>query len=187
MKRKTFTQKEIVEGLKNGSSKELKYLYFEVKPKVRNYVIKNGGIASDVNDIFQVAILATRIQLLEKNKNIISIENYIFTACVREWLKFNIKKDRELKNLDGYLYGQQTDTESMEDEELSKAKISREFMIAFNALKSDCRKLFKLKISGQETEDIALELDVSEEYVKTKRRRCKRYFMRIYNNLKNNE
>lgn len=187
MEGKLFTQNEIVEGLKNGSSKELKYLYIEVKPKVRAYIIKNGGLASDVNDIFQVAILATRIQLLEKNKDINSIENYIFTACVREWLKLNIRKERELKNMDGYLYQQSAGLDFVEDDDLSKAKVSKEFMMAFNALKPDCRKLFKLKIGGYETSDIALDLNVSEEYVKTKRRRCKRYFMRIYNNLKNNE
>lgn len=185
MKGKAINQKDIVDGLRKGSSKEIKYLYKLVKPKVRTYILKKGGLDSEINDIFQEAIIATSRKLLEKDTVITQIENYIFTACIHEWSRLNNLKKKETDGLDGYIREHKDDVDDPNIEEKKSQIQKKTFLKAFGALKLDCRRLFKLSSKDYSSSEIAANLNVSVEYVKTKRARCRKHFMDIFNSLKN--
>lgn len=185
MKEVVINQEEIAEGLKNGSAEEVKYLYKTVKPKIAQFIKERKGIESDVHDIFQVALMSVRNKLLE-GVEITYIETYLHKSCINEWNSINERKKNEVADTENINNPSHHGFESPFEETDEEARMSK-FFRAFQKLKSECRKLFKLKSDKIPYSEIALLMGITEEFVKTKKRRCKKYFMKIFNNLNDNE
>ncbi len=185
MKEIVINQEEIAEGLKNGSAKEVNYLYKTVKPKIAQYIKERKGIESDVHDIFQVALMSVRNKLLE-GVEITYIETYLHKSCINEWNIINEGKKNEIVDTDQAKNINNHGIEAPFEETAEEARMSK-FFRAFQKLKSECRELFKLKSDKIPYSEIALLMGITEEFVKTKKRRCKKYVMKIFNNLNDNE
>lgn len=189
MKGKHISQQQLAEGLKNGTSEELKYLYLFVKPKVKAYIaIQKGGFECNANDIFQIALLRIRQQLIDDKLSINNIENYIFKVCKHEFLKTKNLSRRE--DIDRMAFRNQEP--HIEDTNVQKNEIDKENELilnfkAFQLLKPECQKLFKLSSEDIPDKEIARLLETTEKFIKNKRARCKKYFAKIITKLKENE
>jgi len=189
MKGKHISQERLAVGLKKGTTEELKYLYTHVKPKVKAYIaVQKGGLDCNVNDIFQIALIKIRQQLLDNKLSIDNLENYIFRVCKHEFLKLNNLS--RIENIDRTAYRSQApyaaDTDVL-DKELAKEEELNLYFKAFQMLKPECQKLFKLSSEGFQDKEIAQLLDTTEKFIKTKRSRCKKYFAKMIAKIKENE
>lgn len=189
MKGKHISQEQLAEGLKKGTSEELKYLYTDVKPKVKAYIaVQKGGLDCNVNDIFQIALIKIRQQLIDNKLSINNLENYIFRVCKHEFLKSNNLSRRE--NIDRMAFRSQEplveDTDVLKKEQAKEKELDL-FFQAFQMLKPECQKLFKLSSEGFHDKEIAHLLDTTEKFIKTKRARCKKYFAKMITKIEENE
>lgn len=191
MKTNTINSKKLADGLKKGSSEELRYLYLKVKPKVEAYIVKNDGLSTDVNDIFQIALISVRNKLLDGN-TIEFIESYLYKACQNEWAG-TLRKNKKKRIADDSYVSHQSSNMGLPFEQLegkgedSYDQDMTKFLKAFVKLKPDCKKFFQLKSEKKSNIEIAKIMGVSVDFAKTKKTRCKKYFMDIYNNLKDYE
>ncbi|MCG8698694.1 MAG: hypothetical protein MI922_11635, partial [Bacteroidales bacterium] len=83
-----YTDKEIIECLKTGNnSKALEFLYLDIFPKVKSYVISNSGNEDDALDIFQDAIvtLCNQIKLKKFNPEY-QVAGFVYSVCRNMWI-----------------------------------------------------------------------------------------------------
>jgi len=53
----SYSDKAILEAIRNGEDGVLMHLYKQVLPKIKNYILKNNGSEDDAKDIFQDAVV----------------------------------------------------------------------------------------------------------------------------------
>jgi DNA-directed RNA polymerase specialized sigma24 family protein len=114
---KKLTLGQIIDGIKKRDNKVLTFIYKEVFPAVRYYVISNGGNQDDAKDVFQESIIIAFKQITEDKIEIkTSFDAYLYGTSRLIWLKLlrnrkihdkNISqlKDTELNNSvdDGFI------------------------------------------------------------------------------------
>ena len=86
--RSNYTDKEIVEGIRNDESGALEFLYKENFHAIAYFIYNNNGTEQDAKDICQESVILfyekIRGNTLELN---CSIKTYLYSVCRRLWLK----------------------------------------------------------------------------------------------------
>ena len=195
MKGKIFSDTEIAEGIKNDNNEVLKYLYENVKPNIVEYFESNDGTKNDVDDIFQIVLIKIRTRLNEKEIKIKDYEKYILKSAINVWsdeTKAIIKEQSDLEKYvhykdiieDEYKNETEKDIEKNDEKERSLLLL---ILKCYNLLQTDCKKIFLLKSEGNSYREIAKRINLSEGYIRVKRKRCFEYFRDIYEKAIKNE
>ena len=195
MKGKIFSDTEIAEGIKNDNNEVLKYLYENVKPNIVEYFESNDGTKNDVDDIFQIVLIKIRTRLNEKEIKIKDYEKYILKSAINVWsdeTKAIIKEQSDLEKYvhykdiieDEYKNETEKDIEKNDEKERSLLLL---ILKCYNLLQTDCKKIFLLKSEGNSYREIAKRINLSEGYIRVKRKRCFEYFRDIYEKAIENE
>ena len=86
--RSNYTDKEIVEGIRNDENGALEFLYKENFHAIAYFIYNNNGNEQDAKDICQEAVILFYEKIkgnaLELN---CSIKTYLYAVCRRLWLK----------------------------------------------------------------------------------------------------
>jgi RNA polymerase sigma factor (sigma-70 family) len=82
-----------------NNGKILEYLYQEIYPKIRSYIISNSGKADDALDIFQdsLVVLCRQIKAGKYDKQF-ALGGYLYTICRNLWIN-KVKKESRMKSL----------------------------------------------------------------------------------------
>jgi len=173
----TYSDKDIFKGLKERDPKILKYIYDEFFPLIRSDIEKHYGKSSELDDIFQEAIIIAyqniKSKKIDKNTN---FKSYIWSISSNLWKNHLRKTQPELID-----FSEEDNTEIIDDslEEQYQQNIRQKiFTEHFNRLKKECKKLLKLFFKNLPIKDISKKLGYKDEaVVKSKKYKCKEHLM----------
>jgi len=95
IKSQVLSDQEVIEGIANGSTSELEYLYASYFPMIFQLVTKNNGSEDDAKDIFQEAVIVLYDRINSGDFVLSSkLKTFLYSVCRRLWLKRLNKSDR---------------------------------------------------------------------------------------------
>ena len=163
---------------KGEDQKVLSFLYTDILPKVKRFIIKNQGTMEEAKDIFQEAVIRFYDSVKQGQfRGTSSISTYIFTIGRNLWIN-------EVKKNNRYIRNQFPDIEDSSIDFLEDI-ISREKIEAVNQLLRQlgdgCEKLLKYSIyDNLSMKEICEKMGYSsEDIAKTYNYRCKQKLMRL--------
>lgn len=155
-----------------GDPSVLKKIYRESFPVVRSYVLANNGSESDAKDVFQDSI--TNAWMNERQGRFIpdsenSIGAYVFTIAKHKWLdKLRSKSHRSTMRLvRDEVEDKLLDSETVDD--IDVEYLNRLYVGLDEKCQILLKKFYFEKMSMRE---IAVDLSVGEESVRTMKYRC---------------
>ncbi|MFL5728639.1 MAG: RNA polymerase sigma factor [Cytophagaceae bacterium] len=174
-----YTDQDIINAIRQGQDqKVLSFLYSDVLPKVKGFILKNQGSVDEAKDIFQDAVIrfydAVKEEKFEGNS---SIATYIFAISKNLWINTVKKKNKHIS--DDQLELTDSSVNLLED------IISQEKIDAVNSLLKklgeNCEKLLKYSIyDNLSMKEICEKMDYSSEDVaKTYNYRCKQKLIQL--------
>jgi len=100
IKSQVLSDQEVIEGIANGSTSELEYLYASYFPMIFQLVTKNNGSEDDAKDIFQEAVIVLYDRINSGDFVLSSkLKTFLYSVCRRLWLKRLNKNDRMSFNI----------------------------------------------------------------------------------------
>jgi len=174
MKKGTYTDEEIIKGIRSQNNDVLLYVYRKNLRSVRHYIEKNSGTDKDAEDVFQDALMLVYHKIREGALELTSSFNtYLFSVVKIYWLKHLGQRDRrktDNKECDQFI----NQNEGLL-EDIINAERRSIFIKHFNALNSDCQKIIKLFLKGLMISEITKIMGFSsEQHTKNRRFRCKK-------------
>jgi RNA polymerase sigma factor (sigma-70 family) len=171
-----YSDKAILEGLREQKKGCIEYLYREFFPVVRSIVVRNSGNQQDVEDVFQDALVILYKRC--KNNDFMlnsSLKTYFYAVGKNIWLqrlerKYQLRYQADFEVNESEIRYESEDFGLREDN-LERMRLYREH---FYALGPDCQKLLKLFFSKKSMRDIAMILGYKDEkYAKFRKYLCK--------------
>ncbi len=174
----TYSDIEILRGLKNRQGYVVKFITREYLPAIRYMIGRMGGSQQDVEDIFQEALMSI-IKKVDNNnlKLTCSFSTYLYAVCKNQRLMQISEKKKEREYLYNYLkevyYPEPPGIQQTKDEQ---EKIYRYY---FKQLSNVCKKILELYTVKLPVIDIAKELGNTEKYVRKRKYECKTRLARL--------
>ncbi|HPQ35261.1 MAG TPA: sigma-70 family RNA polymerase sigma factor [Tenuifilaceae bacterium] len=170
--------KNLVKGIEAQNSETLNYLYRKVFPRVKKYIVKNGGDYDSANDIFQEAIILVYRKAKSKElEDVNNVEAYIQGICRIIWI--NELKKNTISHIDLRSTESLDETEEYIYKEFQQSRRKKLFYEHFLNLHDDCKGILNAYFAGKSFADIAKEFNlISEEYARRKKYLCKEYLVK---------
>jgi len=167
---------KILEGIKTGDSEILQKFYIDNFNYVKGYILENSGNESDVEDVFQDALLIIH-QKLKKNPILLSssFRTYFYSVCKNLWrnkmrknirLSFSEEAELDLEESDVSM------TEALENNEKESL-----YQKHFLKLSDTCKELLHMIFEGKKMKEIAATIGYAEGYTRKKKFECKKNLM----------
>jgi RNA polymerase sigma factor (sigma-70 family) len=174
-----YSDLDILNAIQKGQDeKVLSFLYSDVLPKVKGYIIKSQGTIDEAKDIFQDAVIRFYDVVKEgKFEGKSSISTYIFAISKNLWINSMKKKNK-------YIHEEQSEIRDSSTN-LLEDMISQEKVDAVNNLLKQvgegCEQLLKYSIyDNLSMKEICEKMGYSSENVaKTYNYRCKQKLMQL--------
>lgn len=166
-----YSQKEVINGIKNNDSKIIRIFYQSEYRKLEQFVLGNQGTQEDAKDIFQEAFVVLwknirNDKFLPENET--AVAGYLYQIAKNKWLdRLRSNKDRFKVDLDENLIDSEIDNSS-EKEEKHHMVIN-----AFQNLGETCKDLLKRFYFQKESmEQIASAFDWTPATARNNKYRC---------------
>lgn len=174
-----YNNDRILQAIKSGSDLGvLEELYVALYPKIRNYILKNGGDIDESKDVFQegVIILYRHIKL-GKFKEEYKIEGFLFKVCRNLWIN-RAKQLQQTTEFDVF-----AENEVGENVLFNNVVQEERFKIiqgVFESLGERCRDLLNATIyENLSMKEVAEEMGFSTtDAAKTKHYKCKQRLLK---------
>ncbi len=165
-----------IEALINNNEPLIKEIYDLVFPKVKKFIINNGGDLEDVQDIFHDALIYIIAVQKENDLKIQSFEAYIFTICKNMWKRAS--KKRVMKSEFPTLTDDGSDLESF----ILEQECFEFYIEKFQLLSENCQEILSEYFNGQSYEDLMIEHSYST--INTIRQRVYKCRVKLTNLIK---
>ncbi|NJK94569.1 MAG: hypothetical protein HC905_06245 [Bacteroidales bacterium] len=191
MKRKQFTDQNIIDGLLTNNKEVLAFLYDYNFESLNRKISSDGGSRKDSEDVFHDALLILYLKIKKENLQLTcSIHTFLQAIARNLWKRKIVSDITRYTQIDNTL-----ETLSEEDEiEEEYIQVERRKLYIRHLLDmpDDCQRLIKMVVAGLSLQEITkLMAYNSVEYTKTKRFRCKLMLIKkiindpLYKELKN--
>ena len=167
-----------LKALANGDSRIIGLMYSQFFPKVKRFVLDNKGQATDVEDIFQQALLQLSVRYKAKPFEIKgAFEGYFFTVCKNLWRR-ELKRQKKWVTNDKVV---ELVDESVNAAEALLMQKRWELMQHFyEQLSVNCNKVLKLYFEKVPFAKIVMLMEYSSESVARQRVfKCKKKLIKI--------
>lgn len=174
-----FTDKEIIDAITLAEGNEdrvLSFLYKEILPVIRKYIVNNQGSFDEANDIFQDAVVRFYHSVKQGNfKGNCSIKTFLFGISKNLWINYLQKKGRSTREFE---WTNLEDKIDLEGELISNEK-SKAVNDLLSVLGDRCEQLLKFSVyDNLSMKEIAIKMGFANENVaKTNNYRCKQKLM----------
>ena len=150
-----------------GDSEGINAIYHQNFPKVKNFILKNGGSAQDAEDVFQKALLQLAVRYKKEKFTIeTSFDYFLFTVCKNLWR-------REINRSKPRVYYAPTQEPGDETYDQALALLEQKrwelFSDCFDQMTGNCRKVLKLYFSKVPYSEIMKKMNYSSETVARQR------------------
>jgi RNA polymerase sigma factor (sigma-70 family) len=139
--RSNYTDKEVIEGIRNDDKGVLEFLYKENFHAVAYFIYNNNGSEQDAKDICQEAVILLYEKIrggaLELN---CSVKTYLYSVCRRLWLKRLYYKSKYTGKIDEFenVFSAEEQSDA-EEKEKDFAKMEE----SMNGLGEPCRTILE--------------------------------------------
>ena len=167
------SNKEYLSGLQTGDQDVLHWIYKNISPKVRYFILKNKGSKEESEEIFQEVLYQLTLRLKSSDIEIhSSFEAYFFTVCKNLWRNELIKKKKWVRNEDEtLLYSKEELVDSVYDKE-ERWNLFEE---KFQELSDNCKELLNNHFKKVPYDEIVRKFNYSSENVAFQRMfKCKK-------------
>lgn len=167
-----LSEQDLIQGLIAQSDHALQYLYDEVGPKVRQYIVNAGGSSEEANDIFQEGIISAfvniqsgRYQASENAK----FTTYLMQVCKYKW--YDLLKSAGKSKTGGEMIDFASDDSIVDDMMNSEKYVQLHGLI--DQLGDQCREiLHRFYWLDESLEEISAALKMVSASVKNGKYRC---------------
>jgi RNA polymerase sigma factor (sigma-70 family) len=164
---KEYTDKEIIECLRNRQGYVVHYLSDRYMPMISMLVHENGGSNEDARDIFQDGLIIMLEKLDDNNFALTcKFKTFLYSVCENLWK--NVLDRRSAAN--NYLV-RSTEPVAEKDitEQMDNTMYNEIFQKAFKTLDPVSKKILKLYWLDKTPEEIAKKLGYTNGYVRKKK------------------
>ncbi|MGB3464476.1 MAG: sigma-70 family RNA polymerase sigma factor [Cyclobacteriaceae bacterium] len=175
-------QGQLLNGLLTGDKKQIRIIYDQLFPKVRQFILRNNGNQQDAEDIFQKSLLQliTRLKLREVSE-VKSIEAYLFTINKNLWRRELNKNERVTKSVLREQDSESTRLEGNTSNEINVKAYEEEaielleqerwelYRNCFERLSENCRKILEFFFKKKPYSEFNSEFGYSSESVARQR------------------
>ncbi len=186
----TYSEAEIVQGIKAQSTSVLSWIYKRYFPVVKGLILQRGGSSAEAQDIFQEAITAVYINILKdkyttQNKfgaYLRQVSMNMWNGHLRKRSKLPMKtfcdpQDDRLEQL--FSFAEKEYLLTMETE-LRTAKLAEIACECLAKLRPDAQQLMRLYyFERRKLKDLADHFGWTEGYIKQKVRRCRQQLEKL--------
>jgi RNA polymerase sigma factor (sigma-70 family) len=176
---RNYTDKEVLEAIRNGKDDyALNYLYKEVLPLVKNYILKNQGTTEEAKDIFQDAVIRFYNAVKqEKFMEKCSVSTFLIGISKNLWINAQVRKKRYIpgNNLEFV-----QDSINLLDEIISDEKLAGVNNL-LKELGENCEKIMKYAVyDNLSMKEISDKMGYANENVaKSNNYRCKQKLIQL--------
>ncbi len=168
------TDQSLYDALHRRDERAYQYLYADVLPTFRHWVLTNSGLPEDADDAFQKGMMSFLLNL-ETGKYQLQagtrISTVVFEYCKRVW--FTELKSARLRTRATMPNDYDTADTADVERDLERFDIVDAVRQSLGQLKDDCRKLIEwFYVEEVSLRDIAERLGMKESSVKSKRYDC---------------
>ncbi|MGB3465829.1 MAG: sigma-70 family RNA polymerase sigma factor [Cyclobacteriaceae bacterium] len=140
-----------INALIQNDESVIKEIYDELFPKVKNFIVRNGGNTDEAQDIFHDALLYIIVTQKDKAMNIQSFEAYLFTICKNMWKRISTKRVMKAE----------VPTLVDDSQELGRFMLEQEcfdfYIDKFQMLSKNCQEILSEYFNNQSYEDLMKE------------------------------
>lgn len=175
-----ISDEAILEGIKLRSQFIVSHLYEELFPVLTKFVQTNSGTEEDAEDIFQEALIVVYQKMSHPGFELTSsFKGFFFGVCRMLWLRKITSSDIDEETLDL----DEVFTASAlahEDDIARELKIDADVLMMglyqkhFLKLNEECQQILRLSMRKVPQKEIAEELKLTSNYVKTRKFMCKK-------------
>lgn len=190
-----YSDKTILNGIKNRKDSVLEYLYKDYFPQVLRIVVKNGGIEQDARDLFQEALIIIFNRLRKDELKIeSSFHNYFIVLCRFIWFRQNnIKTGYGTSRIDEDIIDAPSpeihEHDSGNDkpgkneyEQFIASQYERIYQRNHRKMPGDCKRVLKMFFKKRSFREISQKMRYSgEEYARRKKYLCMQHLMKMIN------
>lgn len=191
MKRKQFTDEEIINAILDHNKEVLSFLYDYNFESLNKKINSEGGSRKDSEDVFHDALLVLYLKV-KKEKLLLTCSIHTFLQAIAR----NLWKRKIVSDLTRFIKLDESlndiSDETQVEEEYIQIERRKLYLKHLNEMPADCQRLIKMILDGLSLQEITRQmLYNSVEYTKTKRFRCKIMLIKkiindpLYKELKN--
>jgi len=162
----------LIAGILNQDESAISYLYTDVGPKVKQYIISKGGSAEEAEDIFQEGVIAAYVNIKSgkySKESGTRFTTYLTQVCKYKW--YDVLKSGHKKNSSYEVIETADDTSIIEAIEVGEKYEALHSVIG--KLGEQCQKILKLFYwENKSIEEISKTLHMVAASVKNGKYRC---------------
>jgi len=191
MKRKQFTDEEIIAGILENKKEVLSFLYEYNFESLNKKIFKEGGSRKDSEDVFHDALLILFLKIKNGELQLTCSLHTFLQAIARNFWKRKVEKGLQKNVSIDETFSVLLDETNFEEEvkHLERRKL---YLKHLADMPEDCQRLIKLILDGFSLQEITDTMPYNSiEFTKTKRFRCKVMLMKkiindpLFKDLKN--
>lgn len=167
-----LTDSQIVNGLLQQEDAVINYLYKEIGPKVKQYIMSVGGSGEEANDIFQDGIVAAYVNIKSGKYQLSAntkFTTYLIQICKYKW--YDMLKSAHKSKTGGEMVELPDDSNIVEAMEVSERYTILHSLI--DTLGNQCKEILRRFYWEKESiEEISKALKMVAASVKNGKYRC---------------
>jgi len=179
-----LTNNQIVRGLLQQEDAVINYLYEEIGPKVKQYIMSVGGSAEEANDIFQEGIVSAFVNIKSGKYKVsenTKFTTYLIQICKYKW--YDVLKSAHKSKKGSEMIDIPDDASIVEAMETNEKYAMLHALI--NALGDQCKEILQRFYWQKESiEEISKALKMVPASVKNGKYRC---MQKLKQTAQNNE
>lgn len=176
-----YTREQIIESIRTRDDRKvLDWIYKNVYPKVKKYIVSNNGSLADSKDIFQEAVLVFYNLVINGNSdNISDFEGFIIMVARNKWINIAKKTNKQIA-FDKVDYEIDNQSNSPLVDIIMREKWAA-FQDLFNQIGDRCKKILTYTTYEKlSMEEVAKKMGmVSADAAKAANYRCKQKMIEI--------
>ena len=169
----SYTDSEIVNGIRNRDHKVLSFIYQQYLPMIQVFSRKNTGTDDEASDLFQEALIVIFEKINSDDFTLSSsFKTYLYAICRNKWLMILRKRRtgpqivRDTEGMIENLPDTKRDWQKHEQFEIYRKH--------FKQLSKDCQKVLNMFLKGHMLKEIASEMGFTEMYAKKRKFLCQK-------------
>ena len=169
-----YSDRQLLDGVTHGNPQILRYIYTEVYPGIRHYVLLNSGNEADAKDIFQETMVVLYRKIKEPEFQLSSsLSTFLYGIGKYIWLKeiSNRKKHNIIEDESETLFSEEKEVLEL-IERNDRLRLYRE---KFEELSDNCKRIIKMFLNNIPIKDVTQSMGYSsDQHTKNRHFRCKK-------------